>query len=84
MKWYTHNRAKYMAITEKESDGNPKWDVARTYTAEHARLISSAPDLLEAVKSARKKLSYPSLSQKTFGEIRDILTDAIFKATGSG
>jgi len=48
MKWYTHKRGKYIAITEKEGAGNPKWDVARTYTDEHARLISSAPDLLEA------------------------------------
>ena len=77
MKWYTHNRAKYMAITEKESDGNPKWDVARTYTDEHARLISSAPDLLEACQM------YMSVQGMVrYDPVREKIEAAIKRATG--
>jgi len=77
MKWYTHKRGKYIAITEKEGAGNPKWDVARTYTDEHARLISSAPDLLEACQM------YMSVQGMVrYDPVREKIEAAIKRATG--
>ncbi len=50
--WYYHLKSPYFAITTKESSGNPKWDIARTYTSFDAQLIAAAPELLAACKLA--------------------------------
>ncbi len=56
VKWHVHHRDRYTAVTRKKSTGNPKWDIARVYTQEHAALIVKAvnchDDLLEALKDA--------------------------------
>ena len=43
-KWFIHKRAAslfsnidYYAITEKSTEGNPKWDIARVYLEEEAK-----------------------------------------------
>ena len=82
MKWYTHKRGKYIAITEKEGAGNPKWDVARTYTDEHARLISSAPDLLEACVEILDLLERETPTPWYLRKHYIMLTEAIRRATG--
>jgi len=54
--WFVHSKKEYIAITAKETEGNPKWDIARSWEDANARLISAAPELLEALKHARQQL----------------------------
>lgn len=50
-------------------------------TDDDARLIAAAPDLLDALKLARRALEDNDIDEMMAGEF-EIITDAIVKATG--
>lgn len=46
--WKVKSRQTYFSVTNGTS--NPKWDIARCWRVEDAKLIAAIPDLYEALK----------------------------------
>ena len=88
--WFAHQRdwvLGHFSITNKESTGNPKWDIARTWEPANAEFIVKAcnahDDLLEACKEALAE-RYLCLSPLAYdaSHVVAILAKAIAKAEG--
>jgi len=84
---FKHSRvgfSRYIAITMKETEGNPKWDIARVYGKADADLFAAAYSQHRALSKAYIQLlknyapeRYTPGYQVLLGECRDALADAL-------